>query len=75
MAHGPIPDRQKTSLYHCEKCGNVVRFKAGRTALGHIHYDVDGSYLGKDAEGRYIEFPDDGREGIPDLTREGVWRA
>jgi hypothetical protein len=64
-----------TSLYRCEVCGDVVRYLPGKTSLGHTHYDAEGNYLGKDAEGRYIEFADDGREGVPDLTREGVWRA
>jgi hypothetical protein len=75
MAHGPIPDSPNTSLYRCEICGDVVRAEAGETALGHIHNDADGNYLGKEAEGRYVEFPDDGRQGVPDLTREGVWLA
>lgn len=65
-----------TSLYRCECCHEVVRDEAGKTGLGHLcrAYNECGKYLGKDAECRYVEFEDDGREGVIDL-RDGVWLA
>lgn len=64
----------ETALYRCDVCGVVVRYVPGRTALGHVHYDDAGNYLGKDGEGHAVEFADDGREGVADL-REGRWYA
>lgn len=61
-----------TSLYRCDGCGNIIRFVQGRTSLKHVHYDAEGEYLGKDAEGRYVEFADDGREEAED-PRDSRW--
>ena len=63
-----------TSLYVCDVCGYTIRHESGKTALGHIHYDKDGNYLGKDAEGHMDEIPDDGRDVEID-GREGIWIA
>lgn len=74
------PSRSEpTSLYRCEKCGDVIRDFSGKDSLGHIHRDEAGNYLGKDGEGRYIEFEDDGRslDYEHDLTIDADirWRA